>query len=152
MRRTGFLALATVPLVLALAPAAASGPALTVSAPTAGSVHPSGSTTLVTWHNGTGREVDMWLVHGTGVRVAQLAAKVSAAASGEKAAVLPDVREDKGYAIELVARDGGERGRSPSFTVSKAAQGPPSHRRPALPPRPTGCLTLPVCPGGSGAR
>ncbi|GAA2304922.1 GPI anchored serine-threonine rich family protein [Streptomyces kunmingensis] len=128
MRRTGFLVFAVVPLLFGFAPAA-SGPAVEVTAPTAGSVHRSGGSVLVTWHNSTGREVDMWLVHGDSVRVAQLAAKVSAAPSGEKAAVLPDVAQGADYAIEIVARDGGEHGSSPSFTVGPSAQGPPAPAR-----------------------
>ncbi|MFI7382703.1 GPI anchored serine-threonine rich family protein [Streptomyces sp. NPDC049813] len=146
MRRTGFLALAAVPLLFPLAAATESGQDLTVTAPTAGSEHRSGSSVLVTWHNGTGQEVDMWLVHGDKVRVSQLAAKVSAAASGEKATVLPDVRADKGYAVEVAAHDSGKRAYSPAFTVTDANQGPPSRDRRPVPSRLRPCLTLPGCP------
>ncbi|MEV1021273.1 Ser-Thr-rich GPI-anchored membrane family protein [Streptomyces sp. NPDC050264] len=131
MRRTGFLILAAVPLLFGFTPAA--DPAVTVTAPAAGSVHRTGGSLFVTWHNGTGRAVDMWLVRGGAARVALLAAKLSAAPSGESATVLPDVPEGRGYAIEVVARDGGEHGYSPSFTVGRqAAQGPPARRAPGL--------------------
>ncbi|MFJ8820874.1 GPI anchored serine-threonine rich family protein [Streptomyces sp. NPDC102467] len=133
MRRTGFLILAAVPLLFGFAPAAEPDPAVTVTAPAAGSVHRAGGSLFVTWHNDTGRAVDMWLVHGGADRVAQLAAKLSAAPAGETATVLPDVPEGAGYTIEIIARDGGERGSSPSFTVGRpAAQGPPTQRAPGL--------------------
>ncbi|MFJ9038682.1 Ser-Thr-rich GPI-anchored membrane family protein [Streptomyces sp. NPDC102406] len=126
MRRTGFLALAVAPLLFAFGPATEAGPAVTVTAPSAGSVYPSGGSVLVAWRNSTGREVDMWLVRDKTARVAQLAAKLSAAPSGEKAAVLPDVPQGSDYAIEVVARDGGEHAYSPSFTVGRRAHGAPS--------------------------
>ncbi|NEB78383.1 hypothetical protein G3I40_24625 [Streptomyces sp. SID14478] len=128
MRRTGFLTLAAVPLLLTLGPAAqpaAAEPstAVTVTAPAGGSVHPAHSSLFVNWRNSTGREVDMWLVRGGSARVAQLAAKLTDDPSGETATVLPDVPEGAGYAIEIVARDGGEQGYSPTFTVGQPPAG-----------------------------
>lgn len=121
MRRTGFLSLAAVPLLLAAAAPAAPAEPVTVSAPTAGSVHQAGGTLFVTWHNGTGREVDMWLVRGDAARVVQLASKLGPAPDNETATVLPDVPDGPGYAIEVASRDGAARGYSAAFTVGPAA-------------------------------
>ncbi|MGY0021819.1 Ser-Thr-rich GPI-anchored membrane family protein [Streptomyces sp. cg35] len=123
MRRTGFLALAAAPLLWGFSPPAEPAAAVTVTAPVADSVHPTGGSLFVTWQNGTGREVDMWLVRGGTARVVQLAAKLTDAPSGETATVLPKVPEGAGYAIEVVARDGGEQGYSAPFTVAAGGTG-----------------------------
>ncbi|MHC5258960.1 Ser-Thr-rich GPI-anchored membrane family protein [Streptomyces sp. UC4497] len=118
MRRTGFLSFAAAPL-LAFAPMAgpAQAEALTVTEPAAGSVHSSGSSMFVTWNNPTGQKLDMWLVRGDDARVVQLASRLTAAPRSQTSTVLPNVPDGNGYAIELVSRESGERGVSPSFAV-----------------------------------
>ncbi|WP_306319524.1 MULTISPECIES: Ser-Thr-rich GPI-anchored membrane family protein [unclassified Streptomyces] len=126
MRRTGFLSLAAAPL-LAFVPAAPPAQGLAVTEPTADSVHTSGGSMFVTWRNGTGKKLDMWLVRGDAARVVQLASRLTAAPRSETSTVLPNVPDGDGYAIELVSRDGDERGYSRSFAVgpeSRPAGGP----------------------------
>ncbi|MZD05269.1 hypothetical protein GTW43_09270 [Streptomyces sp. SID5785] len=126
MRRAGFLSLAVLPL-LALAPAPASDPGVSVTAPAAASVHPAGGTLFVRWRNETGQELDMWLVRGETDRVVRLSSKLSGATAGETATVLPPVPDGDGYAIELSNQDGSLRGYSGTFAVGpppRAVRGP----------------------------
>ncbi|MYW67038.1 hypothetical protein GTY65_23630 [Streptomyces sp. SID8379] len=119
MRRTGFLSLAALPL-LVLAPAGPAVPdeGLTVTAPAGGSVHQAGGSVFVSWRNGTGQQLDMWLVHADEGRVLQLASKLGDTPRGETATVLPTTVLGEGYSIELAGRDGAARAYSGTFTVS----------------------------------
>jgi hypothetical protein len=123
VRRTGFLSLAVLPL-LALAPAPASDPGVSVTAPAAASVHPAGGTLFVAWRNDTGRELDMWLVRGETDRVVRLASKLSGGPGGETATVLPPVPDGDGYAIELADRAGTVHGYSGTFSVGPEDSAP----------------------------
>ncbi|MFB6435221.1 hypothetical protein ACFCVY_00335 [Streptomyces sp. NPDC056411] len=95
-----------------------------VTAPQPGVTFKSNGSSAVAWRNSTGREVDVWLDadngHGRTQRLALVATKAGAGATGEVIVTLPRVPPGPHYLLEVAtAGDGAVRGFSRTFAITE---------------------------------
>ncbi|MEU9118203.1 hypothetical protein AB0D04_42465 [Streptomyces sp. NPDC048483] len=75
----------------------------------------------VTWTNGTGRDVDVWLTHSTAKqtqRLALVAPRAGARPAGEALVTLPQLAPGRAYALEVATGDGTAHAFSTRFSVT----------------------------------